>query len=221
MAQNPSNDPVTASEVRSVKFQLIRRGGYDPGQVDPFLEVVAQTLEGEPGADRRVDVSYVHNVRFTTVRRGGYLPTQVDDFLDRVIDTLNGNAASFAPVAPEHPEESSFESSEESDVSSPPPPPPAIVDAPPPTMVDTPPPPPPAEVAEAEPLADEPLEAAQGTDDDDLAADGADFSPEADFDRLRILHESGVVSDKEFAVLGARVKRRIDAKQSEDSSALV
>ncbi len=30
---------------------------------------------------------------------------------------------------------------------------------------------------------------------------------------LRTLHGNGVLSDKEFAVLGARVKRRIDAQQ--------
>ena len=91
MSQTPENR-VTAADVRNVKFQLIRRGGYDPGQVDPFLEVVAQTLEGGPYADWRINGEYIHGVRFTTVRRGGYMPAQVDAFLDRVIDTFDAAA---------------------------------------------------------------------------------------------------------------------------------
>ena len=64
-------------------------------------------------------------------------------------------------------------------------------------------PPPAAVQPSAPPVADQPAPAAD-----------VDTTPEADFERLRVLHDSGVLSDKEFAVLGARVKRRINAQQS-------
>ena len=47
-AQPPETGPVTAADVQNIKFQLIRRGGYDPAQVDPFLEVLAETIAGGP-----------------------------------------------------------------------------------------------------------------------------------------------------------------------------
>lgn len=84
---------VSAEDVRTARFPLIRRGGYDPRQVDPFLEAVAQRLEGGMHADPAIDASAVHNARFATVRRGGYSPAEVDAFLDRVIDTLDPTQA--------------------------------------------------------------------------------------------------------------------------------
>ncbi len=157
-----TSGPVTPDEVRAVKFQLIRRGGYDPGQVDPFLDLIAQAL-AQPPNERRLDAATIHGVRFTTVRRGGYLPEQVDAFLDRVIDTLNVQAPVYPEPQPRRP-------------------PASVETAAMPPAVHTP---------------------------------DVDTSPEADFERLRILHRSGVLSDREFAVLGARVKRRIGAPPTE------
>ncbi len=159
--------PVTADDVRAATFQLIRRGGYDPAQVDPFLELIAQTLEGGPDADPRLDAAAVHGVRFTTVRRGGYLPAQVDALLDRVIDTFHARTAA-APAEPSEPRR-------------------------PPASVET----------------------ARAVGQHTRPAAAVDTSPEADFERLKMLHRSRVLSDKEFAVLGARVRRRIEATRAE------
>lgn len=214
MSQTPENR-VTAADVRNVKFQLIRRGGYDPGQVDPFLEVVAQTLEGGPYADWRINGEYIHGVRFTTVRRGGYMPAQVDAFLDRVIDTFDAAAADGhhpsasaavpQPAAPPAEPASIMPIDQYAPVTAAPPEPVVpdpVVAAPAP---QAPAPPPVPVVAAPEPAPVPPAPAA--------AVPDLDRTAEADFDRLRVLHESGVLSDKEFAVLGARVKRRINAQQ--------
>lgn len=92
---------VTAADVRSVRFPLVRRGGYDPKQVDPFLEVIAQTLEGGPLADPSIDAAYIHGISFGTVRRSGYEQAKVDAFLDLVIDTvdpMDGQVATPPPA---------------------------------------------------------------------------------------------------------------------------
>lgn len=85
--------PVSAHDVRSVRFPLVRRGGYDPRQIDPFLETVVGRLEGGEATDPPLDAAAVHNARFATVRRGGYAPAEVDAFLDRVIDALDPSHA--------------------------------------------------------------------------------------------------------------------------------
>lgn len=144
-------DVITAADVRSMRFPLIRRGGYDPRQVDPFLELVARSLEGADDGPK-VDAQYVHSVRFATVRRGGYAPTAVDAFLDQVIDTIDppdgvvadqpqlvGVAAAGAAVAPSPAPEAPVSAGP--DVA---PPAPAVTDTPPP-----PPPPPPAAATDA------------------------------------------------------------------------
>jgi DivIVA domain-containing protein len=211
-AQTSSTGPVTAVDVRNAKFQLIRRGGYDPAQVDPFLEVIAQTIDGGPQADPRITSDYIHGVRFTTVRRGGYLPAQVDAFLDRVIDTfdqgIHQGAAGVAPqYAPQPALPAPIDEAPPAAQAVPPiqtgfveaAPPAPVAAMPPPPVVTAPPASPMTPTAPHAPAA---LSAAQPG------------SPEADFDMLRSLHTSGVLSDKEFAVLGARVKRRIDAQQA-------
>ena len=224
-------DMITAADVRGIRFPLIRRGGYDPRQVDPFLELVARSLEGG-GDGPKVDAQYVHSVRFATVRRGGYAPTAVDAFLDQVIDTIDppdgvanepqlvGAAAAAVDVAPGAAPEATVSAGP--DIAPPAPvvtgapPPPVFSDAPPP-----PPPPPPAEttadapVEDPSPVAPDPTtEAAQP-----LVANGAAVSsvPEnpsalevgrAHLERLKVLYEAGVLSDKEVTVLAQRVKRR-------------
>lgn len=202
-AQSPETGPVTAADVQNIKFQLIRRGGYDPAQVDPFLEVLAQTISGGPGADDRITSGYIQGVRFTTVRRGGYLPEQVDRFLDRVIETFNNLPSSRQPVGAPQPDAAPTVSSHFVDADTQPAPAPAP-SQPQPVFAapTTPEPSPPSPAPDRTP----PTSPASVVTDD--------ASPEADFDRLRMLHTSGVLSDKEFAVLGARVKRRIDAGAS-------
>lgn len=195
-AQSPDLDLVTPADVRNAKFQLIRRGGYDPAQVDPFLEVIAQTLGGGAMADPRINSEYIHGVRFTTVRRGGYLPAQVDAFLDRVIDTFDHRAATGVVIAPA-----------------------AVAPAPaaPAPVPETP-------AAPSVAAAPEPVQhdvAAVPAAAPAPAPMVAEESYEGDFERLRMLHTRGVLSDKEFAVLGARVKRKIDAPVDSETTASV
>jgi DivIVA domain-containing protein len=199
-AQPPETGPVTAADVQNIKFQLIRRGGYDPAQVDPFLEVLAETIAGGPNADKRITAGYIHGVRFTTVRRGGYLPTQVDAFLDRVIETFD-RLPSPGPLSgsPQPDAAPTVQNSFAAGDTQPAPAAAPIQPQPVSPVATTPRPPTQAPTPDRTPLTPPALVAT------------GDASPEADFDRLRILHTSGVVSDKEFAVLGARVKRRIDA----------
>ncbi len=182
--------------MRTATFRLIRRGGYDPQQVDPFLEIIAQTLEGGPHADERIDGNYVHGVRFTTVRRGGYLPSQVDAFLDRVIDTFDGRKTDTPqPITDLGPPPVAAEPVPE--------PEPQPVTQPAPST---------QAVALAEALT--PVPAVQSVT---VVEERAILNNhhEADFERLQVLHASGVLSDKEFAVLGARVRRRIATQQTQ------
>lgn len=179
-----STGTVTAADVRAVRFPLVRRGGYDPKQVDPFLEVVAQTLEGGPLADPTMNAEYIHGVRFGTVRRSGYEPTKVDAFLDRVIDTLeplDGKAPAASgfprpqPVLPSEPEPAATATATADDE---PPPEPEVVAA--------------AAVATADRLDPHQSAVEQG---------------QAHLDRLRELYDAGLLSDKEVKVLSQRVKR--------------
>jgi len=178
-----STGTVTAADVRAVRFPLVRRGGYDPKQVDPFLEVVAQTLEGGPLADPTMTAEYIHGVRFGTVRRSGYEPTKVDAFLDRVIDTLE-------PLDGKAPAASGFPRPQ-------PVLPPEAEPEPAATAADEPLPEPP-EVAAA---------AAVATADRVDPHQSAVEQGQAHLDRLRELYDAGLLSDKEVKVLSQRVKR--------------
>lgn len=204
-----SAGPVTAADVRAVRFPLVRRGGYDPKQVDPFLEVVAQTLEGGPLADPTMNADYIQSVRFGTVRRSGYEATKVDAFLDRVIDTLeplDGQRPLPVPavasaVGGPADEPGSDAAAAGADVA----PVPATETG---ASTDA------ATPATPEP-AGAPLEpAASSHSRQDTAVVSAAPAPpspaeegQAHLDRLRALYEAGLLSDKEVKVLSQRVKR--------------
>lgn len=150
-----SSGPVAGVEVRTIRFPLVRKGGYDPREVDPFLKTVAQAIDAGEQADPTVNAQYIHDVRFSTVRRGGYTPAAVDAFLDRVIDTLDPPRSK--------PQDSAQPSSPTPDAVRPQPGPGG------PTALE---------------------------------------KGQANLDRLRVLYEAGLLSDKELSVLANRVKRR-------------
>lgn len=164
-----TQSPVTAAEVHEVRFPLVRRGGYDPKQVDPFLEIIATRLSTNAEIDQSVDAKYVHDTRFVTVRRGGYAPASVDAFLDRVIDTLDPPAAqqpdSALPAPPEEPDQTTA-----------------------------------------------PLSVSPGDTNavwtPQVPTELALEEGRANLERLRVLYDAGLLSDKELAVLARRVKRR-------------
>jgi DivIVA domain-containing protein len=76
------DDEILAEWARTQCFSVTRlRPGYDPGQVDAFLEAVSDTFLGvrEPP----LTASEVRDKQFTTTRlRPGYDEEEVDAFLD-------------------------------------------------------------------------------------------------------------------------------------------
>ncbi len=201
-------EPITAADVRSIRFPLIRRGGYDPRQVDPFLELVARSLE-EAAADGapKVDAQYVHSVRFATVRRGGYAPTAVDAFLDRVIDTLDPvDEPPTMKATPPRPEQTPQPERVQADfvaaatsaggaV--------ALAERPPPPAPGQAPPPPSPEVVGTNGAALVPTVASAPATTPTALEVGR-----AHLERLKELYESGILSDTEVTVLAKRVKRK-------------
>lgn len=88
MATGPSHpEPVTADDVLTVQFTLIKKGGYDQQEVDAFLDRIAATIEADPSVavDGSVTADDIRGVAFEHKRRGGYDPAQVDTLLDRVL----------------------------------------------------------------------------------------------------------------------------------------
>jgi DivIVA domain-containing protein len=75
-------DDVLAKHFRPQK--LMR--GYDPDEVDDFLDYVAQSMAGfaPPVASMDVRQHEFHSV----VRRGSFPPGEVDDFLECIARTL-------------------------------------------------------------------------------------------------------------------------------------
>jgi DivIVA domain-containing protein len=78
---------ITAADVHSVRFGKppFGRRGYDEGEVDEFLRLVAEALTQLPGMSR-VTGERVHEIAFRKPRVGsrGYDEDEVDAFLDLV-----------------------------------------------------------------------------------------------------------------------------------------
>ncbi len=180
-----THNMVTSSEVQEIRFPLVRRGGYDPKQVDPFLAVIASRLDAGANGDPNINAQFVHETRFNTVRRGGYSAAAVDSFLDRVIDTLDPPAANAEPADDEAPPRS-VSAGEAATVWSPSTSPPS--------------PAPPAPAPAPAPAPTNALDEGR-----------------ANLERLRVLYDAGLLSDKELAVLARRVKR-LAREQSETTN---
>lgn len=84
-----STVPLTAAEVRAQRFSKpVGRVGYDPQQVDAFLERIAEHLDGQGDLSTQ-DVRSVTFGRPSPFVRG-YSPDEVDGFLDAVVETFGG-----------------------------------------------------------------------------------------------------------------------------------
>lgn len=87
---------VTAHEAMHTPFKIRHvLHGYDPDQVDDFLDDVAAALDRlHAGKVSELTINDVFDAKFRVTRlEPGYDQGQVDDFLDRVIDTLEQAAA--------------------------------------------------------------------------------------------------------------------------------
>lgn len=95
-----SLDPVTAEDVLTMQFTLIKKGGYDSQEVDAFLDRVAATLDQHRGRlpESAMSADDVRTAEFSLVKRGGYDTREVDDFLDRVVAVLSAVPAERAPL---------------------------------------------------------------------------------------------------------------------------
>ena len=83
--------PVTARDALHAPFRLVRfRGGYDPKQVDDFMDQVEVALrEATSGGVPALSVADIFDAQFhKTWFELGYARDDVDDFLDRTADTL-------------------------------------------------------------------------------------------------------------------------------------
>jgi len=83
--------PVTARDAVHAPFRLVRfRAGYDPTQVDDFMDKVAVALrEATSGGVPALSVNDIFDAQFQRTRFAlGYDRNDVDDFLDRTADTL-------------------------------------------------------------------------------------------------------------------------------------
>lgn len=92
----PESDVVTAHDALHTPFRLrYYRAGYEPDQVDDFLDEAAAALRDvAAGATPAMTVADVFDITFTPTRfRDGYDQAQVDEFLDRVADTLEQAAS--------------------------------------------------------------------------------------------------------------------------------
>ncbi|HZB51313.1 MAG TPA: DivIVA domain-containing protein [Mycobacteriales bacterium] len=78
---------ITAADVRAVRFSKppLGRRGYDEGEVDEFLRLVAESL-GQPPGGSQINGDQVHEIAFRKPKIGsrGYDEDEVDAFLDLV-----------------------------------------------------------------------------------------------------------------------------------------
>lgn len=99
---------LSAGDVRAVRFTRTSfREGYDPDEVDAFLERAAATLaafaSGRP-LEAPLTREHVEAVRFRPTRlREGYDQDEVDDLLDDVADALAEAARAAREHAPGEP----------------------------------------------------------------------------------------------------------------------
>jgi DivIVA domain-containing protein len=83
--------PVTATQALHTPFRLrLWKAGYDPDQVDDFLDQAALSLAAvEAGTAPTMTMHDVFDATFLETRFvTGYDQDDVDDFLDRVADTF-------------------------------------------------------------------------------------------------------------------------------------
>lgn len=100
---------ITAADVHAVRFSKppFGRRGYDEGEVDEFLRLVAESLTQLPGLSR-VDGDRVREISFRKPKVGsrGYDEDEVDAFLDLVETELRwrespeGRQERFAEISP-------------------------------------------------------------------------------------------------------------------------
>lgn len=80
------------------RFQTTRfTRGYEPSEVDSFLERAVEALRSHEGglatAQQAFDASAVEEARFSeTMMRQGYDQSEVDAFLDRLAEALRARA---------------------------------------------------------------------------------------------------------------------------------
>lgn len=99
---------LTGQAIRSQTFGA-KVGGYDPGEVDKFLESIAQQIDvlntmpsGAPrDAERLRAGSEMRSVTFRS-RTRGYSPGEVDALLEVVANSLSEGGGHFVPPAPIH-----------------------------------------------------------------------------------------------------------------------
>ena len=87
---------VTAFDALHTPFRIrTLRSGYEPDQVDDFLDLVAAALtDVQAGQTPTMTIHDVFAVKFDTTRfQPGYHMDQVDDFLDLVADTFEAATA--------------------------------------------------------------------------------------------------------------------------------
>jgi len=84
-----------AVDVESARFTAVRlRMGYDMGDVDRFLDALAQRLRSGEGI-----ATFIGQARFTPVkRREGYDMAQVDRFLDDIVRRAEVAPSQTAPA---------------------------------------------------------------------------------------------------------------------------
>jgi len=83
--------PLGPDDVLAMSFKAHKLGkGYDPDEVDEFLDTVAAAMAGYVAPVTAWDVrqhEFIHSGR-----RGGFSAAEVDDFLECVARTLEGGA---------------------------------------------------------------------------------------------------------------------------------
>jgi DivIVA domain-containing protein len=87
MPDRPAAGPAQRRE--APRFSMVRiREGYDPLEVDEFVDRLIATVNGEP-VERPVTPRDVRRVQFSPVRlHQGYDIVEVDQFLDEAEDWL-------------------------------------------------------------------------------------------------------------------------------------
>lgn len=97
---------LTGQAIRSQAFGAKVRG-YDPGEVDNFLESIAEQIDVlntmPPGGPREAEVlrigSQIRSVTFGA-RVRGYDPTEVDALLEAVANSLSDGSGHFEAPTP-------------------------------------------------------------------------------------------------------------------------
>ena len=85
--------PILPEHVLLASFRQRRIGvGYDPDEVDDFLDLVASSLAGYTHPVTALDI---RQHEFGNAKRRGYCPEEVDNFLECIAQTLEGRAGGY------------------------------------------------------------------------------------------------------------------------------